>query len=103
MKLFSRRHVQDAMERGEGGGQRVVVDGGYSPDTLVVAAGQPARVIFHRRDGSACSEEVLFPAQGVRATLARHEDVAVDLPPSQPGEYAFHCGMDMLQGRLIVR
>ena len=79
------------------------MDGGYSPDTLVVAAGEPVRVVFHRHDGSRCSEEVVFPEQKVRATLAQHEDVAVDLPASKPGEYEFHCGMNMLHGRLIAR
>lgn len=61
------------------------------------------KLIFHRDDGSPCSEEVVFPAQGVRATLALHEDVSVDLPPSEPGEYEFHCGMGMLHGRLVVQ
>ncbi|HUZ69185.1 MAG TPA: cupredoxin domain-containing protein [Candidatus Saccharimonadales bacterium] len=83
--------------------QRVLVDGGYAPETLVVAAGMPTRVIFHRSDSSPCSEEVVFPAQGVRATLPQDQDVAVDLPASEPGEYEFHCGMGMLHGRLQVR
>ena len=105
MKLFSRHHAPDIpASRAEGGEPRVVVDaGGYSPDTLVVAAGEPVRVIFHRHNGSSCSEEVVFPDQGVRATLAQHQDVAVELPASQPGEYDFHCGMNMLHGRLIAR
>lgn len=105
MKLFSHRRTPDIpADRAESGQPRVVVDaGGYSPNTLVVAAGEPVRVIFHRRDGSGCSEEVVFPDQGVRATLARHEDVAVELPASRPGEYDFHCGMNMLHGRLIAR
>ena len=60
-------------------------------------------MIFHRHDGSACSSEVVFPDFGVRATLVEHEYVVVDLPPSKPGEYAFHCGEGMLHGRLVVR
>ena len=72
-------------------------------DTLVVAAGEPIRLVFHRHDDSPCSEEVVFPDQGVRATLTQHEDVVVELPPSEPGEYDFHCGMDMLHGRLVAR
>lgn len=104
MKLFSHKHSAAAAgHTGEAGEHRVMVDGGYQPDTLVVPAGEPARVIFHRHDASACSEEVVFPDQGVRATLAQHEDVAVNLPASEPGEYEFHCGMGMLHGRLIVR
>lgn len=105
MKLFSRHHTPDIpADRAEGDKYRVVVGaGGYSPDTLVVAAGGSARVVFHRHDGSMCSEEVVFPAQGVRVTLTEREDVAVELPASDPGEYDFHCGMNMLHGRLIAR
>lgn len=101
MKLFSRNPTPRLA--GDKREQRVIVDGSYAPDTLVVAAGEPVRLIFHRHDSSPCTEEVVFPDQGVRATLPQHEDVAVDLPPSQPGEYAFQCGMGMLHGRLVVR
>lgn len=100
MKLFSRSKHTDTEE---GDGRRVVVDGGYAPETIVVSAGEPVRLIFHRLDASPCSEEVIFPEQGVRASLAEHRDVAVELPASEPGDYEFHCGMGMLRGRLVVR
>ena len=105
MKWFSRHNAPDIpADRAAGDRHRVVVDAdGYAPDTLVVAAGRPVKVIFHRHDGSMCSEEVVFPSQGVRATLIEHEDVAVELPASDPGAYDFHCGMNMLRGRLIAR
>ena len=104
MKLFSRKHTPDMpATSAEGGEHRIIVDGGYVPDMLFVAAGEPVRLIFHRLDGSACSEEVVFPEQDVRASLAQHEDVAVDLPASEAGEYEFYCGMGMLHGRLVVR
>ena len=102
MKLFSSKHARE-QEGIPGGEVRILVDGGYTPDTVSVAAGEPMRLVFHRHDASPCSEEVVFPAQGVRATLARHEDVAVELPPSEPGDYEFHCAMNMLHGRLVVR
>ena len=70
---------------------------------MTVWAGQPVRLVFHRHDASACSEEVVFPAQDVRATLPRHKDVPVLLPPSKPGDSEFHRGMNMLHGRLEVR
>lgn len=99
MKLFKRKHTP----AGAAGEHRVLVDGGYLPDTLVVAAGEPVRLVFHRHDASPCTEEVVFPTQGVRAALPQHEDVVVDLPAGEPGEYEFHCGMGMLHGQVIVR
>ena len=103
MKLFSRQHEPATAAVSPDGPARIFVDGGYVPDTVSVAAGEPARRIFHRRDGSSGGEEVVFPDQGVRAALALHKDVVVELPPSDPGEYEFRCGMAMLRGRLFVR
>ncbi len=102
MKLFSRKGPR---ERHQDDSQvvRILVDGGYKPNTVTVSAGEPVHLVFHRHDASACSDEVVFPSQDVRATLARHEDVLVVLPPSEPGDYEFHCGMNMLRGRLEVR
>lgn len=100
MKLFD-THRQEP--DGGHGVDRILVAGGYTPDTVVVRAREPVRLIFHRQEHSPCSEEVIFPDQGVRASLEEQRDVAVDLPPSEPGEYEFHCGMGMLRGRLVVR
>ena len=104
MNLFSRTHVpRMSAHSAERAVHHIEVDGGYAPDTLVVAAGVPVRVIFHRHDGFPCSREVVFPDHGVRATLVQHEDVVVDLPQRGPGVYAFECGEGMLHGRLVVR
>lgn len=80
----------------------VRVRGGYDPDLLVAAAGEPVRITFHRGESSPCSQEVVFPAFAARASLPEGGAVTVDLPPAEPGEYAFHCGMGMLQGRLLL-
>ena len=104
MKPFPHKHATPpARVADDDGAPRIVVDGRYRPDTLIAAAGEPVRLVFHRHDASPCAEEVVFPSQGVRVTLPQHEDVAVDLPACAPGEYEFHCGMGMLHGRLVVR
>lgn len=101
MKLFAKRA---SVQAGESTAEpRIVVNGGYVPDEVVVPAGTPLRLVFHRHDSSACSEQVVFPAFGVRADLPQHRDVVVELPPAEPGEYGFECGMGMLRGRLVVR
>ena len=38
----------------------------------------------------------VFPAFGKSATLPKGKSVPVDLPPAEPGEYDFTCGMGML-------
>lgn len=80
----------------------VTVKGGYTPDVIVVKAGQPVRLHFTRQESSSCSETVLFPDFGQSAKLPEGEEVDVEFTPDKPGEYGFQCQMGMLRGKLIV-
>lgn len=80
----------------------IVVKGGYTPDVLVVKAGQPVRLNFNRQETASCSEMVLFPDFNQSAKLPPGETVSVEFTPEQPGEYDFQCQMGMLHGKLIV-
>lgn len=80
----------------------VIVDGGYDPATVQLAAGTPARLVFDRRDEGSCSEEVLFPDFGIRRFLPPHQLTTIEIPAATPGTYEFVCGMRMLRGRLEV-
>ena len=82
--------------------RRVRIDGDYQPAELHVRAGEPARLIFRREETAPCSERVVFPDYGISVMLPPFEDVAVDLPASDPGEHEFTCQMAMLHGRMIV-
>jgi plastocyanin domain-containing protein len=87
-----------------GGPQQVdiVIRGAYSPATIRVAAGRPVRLVFDRQETSSCSEEIVFPAFGLRKFLPAHEKTALEVTPPTPGTYDFTCGMGMLHGRLIA-
>ena len=80
----------------------ITVHGGYEPSTIRVRAGQPVRLTFDRQETSSCSEEVVFPAFGVRKFLPAHEQTSLLVTPPTPGTYEFTCGMSMLHGRLIA-
>ena len=80
----------------------VTIDGGYSPNTVRVKAGQPVRLVFDRRDTSSCSEEVVFPDFGVRKYLPTGQQTVIEVTPPKPGKYEFMCGMSMLRGSLIA-
>jgi plastocyanin domain-containing protein len=86
------------------GAQEVVVTvrGGYSPATIRAAAGQPIRIVFDRQESSSCSEEVVFPAFGVRRFLPENQRTSVEVTPLAPGTYEFTCGMGMLHGRVVA-
>lgn len=81
---------------------RIVVKGGYTPDTIIVQAGSPVRLQFYRDETAACSERVVFDAFGVSADLPAFATTPVEFTPREPGEYPFRCGMSMLKGLLVV-
>jgi plastocyanin domain-containing protein len=87
-----------------GGTQEVgiVVRGGYEPANVRVRRGAPVRLVFDRQETSGCSEEVVFPAFGIRRFLPAHQKTVVEFTPEEVGTYEFTCGMSMLRGRLTV-
>ena len=89
---------------GAGGAQEVavIVKGGYTPDVIVVKAGQPVRLRFTRQESSACSEKVLFPDFNQNALLPEGKEVTLEFTPDKSGEFGFQCQMGMLRGKLIV-
>jgi plastocyanin domain-containing protein len=95
---------QTRVVAGTSGAQEVAVTvkGGYTPDVIVVKAGQPVRFRFTRQESAACSETVLFPDFNQSAKLPEGEEVSVEFTPEKPGEYGFQCQMGMLRGKLIV-
>jgi len=81
----------------------IIVKGGYSPDRIEVEQGRTVRLNFHRQETNPCTEQVIFGDFGISRDLPTGQSVPVELAPDEPGEYVFHCGMNMVRGRLIVR
>jgi len=81
---------------------RITVRGGYDPATVRVRAGAPVRLIFDRKETSGCSEEVVFPAFGIRKFLPTDTPTAIEITPPAPGRYEFMCGMSMLHGAVVA-
>ncbi len=81
---------------------RIRVKGGYDPDVIVVQAGKPVRFHFTREEEASCSETVVFPDFAKSLKLPPFETATLELLPEKPGEYDFHCQMNMLRGKLIV-
>jgi plastocyanin domain-containing protein len=103
--LYSRGRAVAATSGGGSGGiqeVRVIVKGGYTPDTIVVQAGKPVRLQFYRDETADCSERVVFERFGIDQQLPPFQTTAIEFTPDQPGEYPFRCGMNMLKGLLVV-
>lgn len=81
----------------------ITVDGGYMPNTVTLQKGVPATLVFHRKDPSACLEEVVFPDFGIHEKLpvnGRHE---IKLDTTKAGEFKYACGMHMFFGKVVIK
>lgn len=81
----------------------VVVNGGYSPQTVVLKKGVPAQIAFDMRDKTACLSHVVFNELGVDKDLTKQQVTTVEIPTDQVREYNFACGMNMFHGKVIVK
>lgn len=91
-----------AMKKGDFQEISIVVQGGYTPDTIIVKKGFPVRLNFVRKETSTCSDTVVFPEFNKSAQLPEGETVVVEFIPDKVGEFEFTCQMGMLHGRIIV-
>ncbi|WP_216918726.1 cupredoxin domain-containing protein [Synechococcus sp. CCAP 1479/9] len=87
---------------GEQGVQEITiaVDGGYTPSQIRVKAGRPVVLRFHRTDPSGCVAQVIFPDFQRTLDLPLGVTTSIELLPSRPGPYPFHCGMNMVRGSI---
>lgn len=81
----------------------IKVEGGYSPDTIVISAGKLTTINFLRTDPSPCLEEVVLGDFKIKKFLPLNEPVTIELTPEKPGEYDFACGMNMYHGKILVK
>jgi len=80
----------------------IEVKGGYSPSVIEAEAGMPLRLVFDRKEDGECSSHVVFSDFGVDRMLPAFRTTTLTLDPTEPGEYGFACGMNMLHGTLKV-
>ncbi|GAA5193791.1 cupredoxin domain-containing protein [Ferrimonas gelatinilytica] len=91
--------------KAETGGDALTItveNGVYHPARIQLPAGAPATLLFMRKDPAPCSETVLFPQLEISETLPLNRPKAIPLPAMPPGEYDFHCQMQMYKGQILV-
>ena len=57
----------------------ILVKGGYTPDTIIVRAGRPARLNFRREETATCSDKMIFADFDKSAELPTGETVPIDV------------------------
>lgn len=81
----------------------VRVDGGYSPERILVPAGAKTVINFTRTDPSTCLEEIVISDLKIREFLPLDRMVSIEVAPAEKGEYPFSCGMNMFHGKIIAQ
>lgn len=80
----------------------IIVEGGYSPNTISIPTGKKTKISFMRRDPSSCLEEVVLSDFKIKKYLPLNKKVTVEITPQKTGEFNFSCGMNMFHGKIIV-
>lgn len=80
----------------------IIVDGGYSPNTISIPKNKTTKINFTRKDPSTCLEEVVLSEFKIRKYLPLNKKVSIEITPQKTGEYPFSCGMSMFHGKIKV-
>lgn len=79
------------------------VDGeGFHPGTVNAKAGEHLDLVFTRTSDQGCGTEVVLASTGKEYPLPLNEPVKVAFHAEKAGTVGFACGMDMLQGKIVV-
>ena len=81
----------------------IVVNGGYSPATVVLKKGVPAKINFDMQDSTACLSHVVFEQLGVNKDLTKQKITTIKIPTDKAATYNYACGMNMFHGKVIVK
>ncbi|MCC4477269.1 cupredoxin domain-containing protein [Limosilactobacillus reuteri] len=81
----------------------IVVNGGYSPSTVILKKGIPAQVNFDMHDSTACLSHVVFEQLGVNKDLTKQKITTINIPTDKAQTFNFACGMDMFHGKVVVK
>lgn len=73
---------------------------GYEPAVVSAKAGAP--IVLTVAQGDGCAAGFLIPQLGIAADNSV-DDAEVELPALPAGTYRFTCGMEMVEGRLVVQ
>lgn len=81
-----------------------VNDEGYSPSNISIKSGTPIKLVVTRKIDSECAAQIMSEKLGIKPMdLPLNKPVEIDLPAQKEGYYRFACGMNMLQGMIVVK
>ena len=80
-----------------------VGDTGFEPASIPAKVGEKLTLVFTRRTTSPCGGEVVLKSTGEKKELPLNEPVELAVVVDKAGSVDFACGMDMMQGSVVVQ
>ena len=75
---------------------------GFEPASLTLKPDVPAQVTFLRTTNDTCATSIVIPEYKIKQDVPLNKPVVVEFTPKK-GTFGFACGMNMLQGKLIIQ
>jgi plastocyanin domain-containing protein len=82
---------------------KIIVEGGYRPNTIQIPKGKTTKISFTRKDPSSCLEEVVLSDFKIKKFLPLNQKVTIEITPQKSGQFGYECGMNMYHGKIIVK
>lgn len=80
-----------------------ITEQGFAPGIVHLKRSVPVRVTFIRRTDATCATSIVVAEYGFNRPLPLNQPVVFSFTPKRSGIIGFACGMNMMQGKMIVR
>lgn len=80
-----------------------VTEKGFEPNSIEVKPGSPVTLKITRKTDATCATAIKIPAKKITKDLPLNQTVTVNLGKLEKGEIRFACGMNMLDGMILVK
>jgi len=74
----------------------------YDQPEVTVKAGIPVRLEFTADPGAGCGIQFILDGFGVQLVSRNSQTQVAKFTPTTPGDYKYHCGMNMFRGVMHV-
>lgn len=81
----------------------VVTENGFEPNSINVKPGTEVVLKVTRKTDATCATKIHVPSQKVKADLPLNKTITVALGKLEKGEIRFACGMNMIEGKVLVK
>ncbi len=82
----------------------ITIDGGkYTPNLITVEHGKPVELTFKGGQELGCGGTIVFKSLNQSKEVESGKSVTFAFTPNKAGEIPFTCGMDMYDGKVVVK